>query len=637
MNFRLLHQPLSGIITLLVLVSLSQRAFCTPIPLTGCWSVQTGNETQDNQYYPPFQDTFTKAAFPLQMMNFALDSAKSVILLVEDTNPLFRMSLPAGSDTIYSTTNIQTFKITTPFAPEDSLKIFDNATEPGVGFPIIRLLTEAEWSSYLDAGPTPFRSISKIPVFNRFTHATYDLELHRFENFRRWLQFDAKDPLAVADFFKSISFTIEVDGEVLSLPLDAVLTNIDYEPGTGILNIKYLLSDDNTLSLTACAPASYEDPIFLIIAEITRHDGQIMTINSHWELDRPDIAFIDRDLPDQPNLIRHLIVFAHSSESIKIARRYCEIFANNPDKMLNRERAWWASWHRLDLQPAGLSLQQADLWKQSLTFLEINPLPTDSTLTVDHSLFRAWGLNLGGHADEAYDALNQVLNQKRETMTMLEWAKLLPLADLISHQVGHFQLFKSNWEYLLSGFNEPMIAQFDAYLQSDSLTAEHLFLLAAISTMKEIASGLGFPATAYVYQRLHQQFITALSQKLTATDISDRVDLLPGFLWVPNMLEANPIIYQTLLLNNHDFGRFSTNETSAQSKISNDLQLLILEKMGGIKAETVLTKSLPITVQATINAHLFPKYWGNDAYKSGPDLSPQLLMSYLLLCSPEEQ
>ena len=625
------QRQVTSIVTLALLLSVSVATARGSTTLTGHWTIKTSETTFQKQTYPPFQGSFSRATFPLSSLNAFLDTSQTSVLLVEELNSFFLISLPSQCDSLRFSESTQAYRIATPFTATDSLIVTSNTMLSGVGFPIFRLLNQREFDHYLSTRPTTIRSIEKIPVFNRFTHANYDLELHRFENFRRWLKEDSTDPLAAADFFKSINFTINVDGEDLNLPLDAVLIQVDYEPGTAILKIQYLLNDDNILTLTACAPASYTDPIFLIYVELTQHDGQSIAIKGNLELDRPDIAFIDQQLPNAPNLSRHVTVFAHSAESIRIARRYCEIIASDPDQALNRERDWWANWHRFDQQPEGPTSLQAELWTQALTFLEINPLPSDSTKIFENLLQRAWGLSLGGHADEANDELALILDEVQESMTPAQWGQFLAIMNAVANRVGHSQLIKSNWNNMLAGFSEPVIANYNTILQADSLTTDHLYIFAGIHAMAEIAEGFGVPATTYVYQRLSQQIDATFQKKLSALQASDWIELLPAFQWLPKSLTTNPLIYQSLRLNGVVLDEEATVISSNPLEVRQFLQTQVVGKMVGMDTDYMRTSAYPVILQATVNAHLFPKYYTRDGYGFGPDLSAELLTTYLLL------
>lgn len=632
MRYILLQILFTGMVSLILLSGWCSRPALAASPLTGCWTITTAETTLKNQFYPPFQGSFLRATFPLHVINPLSDSTGNNALIIEDLNRTWSISLPAKCDSLQQNENIHVFRIIPPFAETDSLIVTSASTDPGSGFPIFRLVSQGELDHYLSFKPASIRSIESVPVFNRRVHANYNLDMHRFENFRLWTRTASADPLAAADFFKSVSFTIHVDGEELNLPLDAVLIHVDYEPGTAILKIQYLLNDDNILTLTACAPASYADPIFLIYVELTQHDGQSINITGHLELDRPDVAIINENLPDAPNLKRHITVFAHSAESIRIARRYCEIIASDPDLTLNRERDWWVNWHRLDRQPENLTSQQSELWTQSLTFLEINPLPMDSAQFFGNTLQRAWGLCLGGHADEANDELSLLLDESLESMTPVEWGQFLAVANVISKRIGHFQLIKSNWRWLLTGFSEPVISNFNAYLLADSLTVDQLYIFAGINALTEIADGLGVPASAYVYRRLSQQFATRLHAKLSTLDGTAWLNLLPGFQWLPlKSLLAHPSIYQAARLNGFIFGQEPTEISTKPYAIRRFLQVLAIGRLSGVPPESILASAYPIEIQTMINAHLFPKKWTQAGYAAGPDLSAELLTTYLLL------
>ena len=149
--------------------------------------------------------------------------------------------------------------------------------------------------------------------------------------------------------------------------------------------------------------------------------------------------------------------------------------------------------------------------------------------------------------------------------------------------------------------------------------------------MAEIAEELDVPASAYVYQRLTQQFAATLQGKLSALHESDWIELLPAFQWLPKSLTTNPLIYQSLRLNGVVLDEEATVISSNPLEVRQFLQTQVVGKMVGMDTDYMRTSTYPVILQATVNAHLFPKYYTRDGYGFGPDLSAELLTTYLLL------
>ncbi|MCF7797270.1 MAG: hypothetical protein K9N11_08575 [Lentisphaeria bacterium] len=627
------HIQLSLIFFLILNIYAVDHPVSGAIPLTGQWQFNTASGIHQNQYYPPFHGDFSAARFPLVRLNSALDTTQFYILLVQDMTDKIALRPPPGADSLYASGGIFAMHVNTPFLESDTLILTRTDDYTPTGLPVMRLITEAEWNQLAGCHPVGYRTLNRVPIFNRTAHVTYNLDQHHFETFRRWPQMQSSDPLAAASFFKSLNYTVQADGEQFALPLDAVLTDVNYIPGTGILKIEYLLNDDNLLTLSAVVSAAYPDPIFCVLAEMTYREGQTVSIKAKWELDRPDIAFMDSDLPPQEGLQQHFTVFAHSAESIKIARRYTEIISQDVAAFFQRETEWWQNWHRLDKMPTGLTAQQSDQWLQALTFLEITPSPMDLEKSFDHALTRAWGLCLGGHADEANDDLGLILDQIRESMSVVEWARFLTLAQQVSDRLGHVTLIKSNWDEILKGFAEPVIAQFRSGFPDHTVT-DKIYLLAGLNAMATLAKDVGVPASAYVYQRLSQQIQTALEQTFVVSNPEINPDLLSTLLWAPGLSQQRPHIYTRLALNNRPLWQLPVlSETTfpAEAPILPYMNSLILARQSGYQREAVQAAGYPLLIRAAINAHLFPKTWDCQGNFHDPDLSPHIWTSCLLL------
>ncbi|MCF7840576.1 MAG: hypothetical protein K9N22_07350 [Candidatus Marinimicrobia bacterium] len=628
------HIRICLVLVITLLLGTGQRSVCAAVPLTGHWQVQRDSTTYPNQYYPPFHDDFTTARFPLAALNSSLDTTQFHILLIQDMADGIVLTPPAGADSLYASGDILAWQVKTPFIAGDTLLLERSATGGTMSLPIIRLITEAEWNQLAACHPVGFRTLTSIPIFNRNANAAYNLERHCFENFRRWPQIQPTDPLAAADFFKSINYTVQADGEQYSLPLDAVLTKVNYLPGTGILEIEYLLNDDNLLTLSAVVSASYPDPLFCVLAEMTYREGQTISITANWELDRPDIAFADGDLPPKKGLQQHYTVFAHSAESIKIAQRYTEIIGEDVAAFFQREQEWWQNWHRLDEAPAGLTAQQMDQWQQALTFLEITPYPADGEKAFDYALTRARGLYLGGHADEANDDLGLILDQERESLSLVEWARFLTLAHLVGDRLGHFTLIKSNWNEILTGFGEPVIRRVNSGSTSEKLRIDQLYLLAGLDAMANLAENVGVPASAYVYRRLGHQVRAGLEQTFATTDSVIDINLLPGLLWSPGLSGQMPQIYASIVLNYRPLWQLPIlcrAEIPTEAPILPYMNSLVLARQSGFQRDAVLQAGYPLLIRAAINAHLFPKTWDCEGNVQNTDLSPQIWTTLLLL------
>lgn len=632
------HIRITLLLILTLVFSSGKKPAFASVPLTGLWQVHQNTTILLHQYYPPFQEDFSTANFPLAALNSTLDTTQFHILLIQDMDDGIVITPPREADSLYASDDMLAWQVKTPFRAEDTLFLERSSTGDAMGLPIIRLITEAEWNQLAACHPVGFRTLTSIPIFNRNANASYNLERHCFENFRRWPQIQPTDPLAVADFFKSINYTVQADGEQYSLPLDAVLTQVNYLPGTGILKIEYLLNDDNLLTLTAVVSASYPDPIFCVLAEMTYREGQTVSITANWELDRPDIAFTDGDLPPQEGLQQHYTVFAHSAESIKIARRYTEIIGEDVAAFFRREQEWWQNWHRLDAVPAGLTDQQMDQWLQALTFLEITPYPSDGKKAFDHALTRAWGLYLGGHADEANDDLGLILDQARESLSLVEWGRFLALAQLVGDRLGHFALVKSNWDEILNRFGEPVIAQFRKGFTHNLSHNDQLYLLAGLDAVANLAEKMGVPASAYVYERLGQQIRARLEQTFASTDSVMDLNLLPGLLWSPGMSGEIPQIYPSIALNYRTLWQLPIlcrTQTPSRAPILPYMNAMVLARQSGFQRDAILKTAYPLLVRAAINAHLFPRTWDCEGNFQNIDLAPHIWTTCLLIFADE--